>query len=145
MLNTMLMTVRFYVLVLIQINPNYTLSDIITSKREFCGEFQLIIIYYFCTHFTILFFSFLIWPLIPAHFRCGRLLLCLITRNDTHKHWVGLLWTKDRQATETSTWHHKTLKEKNVHASVGIRTHIPRKRTIADPRLGQRGRGNRPL
>jgi hypothetical protein len=38
------------------------------------------------------FLSLLIWPLLPAY---RRLLLHLITLNDTHTHTVGQIWTRD--------------------------------------------------
>jgi hypothetical protein len=47
--------------------------------------------------------SFLVWPLLPTHCKCRGLLLDMITLNDTHSVW--LLWTRDRVAAETSTWH----------------------------------------
>jgi hypothetical protein len=41
------------------------------------------------------------------------------------QHSVGLLWTSDRLAAETSTWEHRTLKQTQIHAPRGIRTAIP--------------------
>jgi hypothetical protein len=53
---------------------------------------------------------------------------------------VGLLWTGDRPVAETSTWQHKHSQETNIHASGGIRTHDPSKRSASD--LLRRPRGH---
>jgi hypothetical protein len=53
-------------------------------------------------------------------------------------HSVGLLWTSDQLVSETSTWKHTTL-TRDIHASGGIRTRNPSKRTAADSRLRQHG------
>jgi hypothetical protein len=45
--------------------------------------------------------SFLLWLRLPTHYRCWGLLLHLTTFIDTHS--VGLLWTRNRPVTETST------------------------------------------
>jgi hypothetical protein len=76
----------------------------------------------FCFTYTLHFIAcwleilfFLVWPLLPTHCRCRRLLLHLITHMDiyTHTHSVGLLWTRDRPVAET-TWHH-TQHSRNRH------------------------------
>ena len=48
---------------------------------------------------------------------------------------VGLLWTKDRPVTETSTWQHTALKRDRHPRPRCIRTRNPSKRSTADPRL----------
>jgi hypothetical protein len=48
---------------------------------------------------------------------------------------AGLLWTRDRPVTETSTWQHKHSQETNIHAPRGIRNHDPSKRSAVDLRL----------
>ena len=58
---------------------------------------------------------------------------------------VGLLWTSDWHITETSTWQHTTFTRDRHPCPAGIRTHNPRKRAAADPRLrlcGHRDRQN---
>jgi hypothetical protein len=80
-----------------------------------------------------LFFSFLVWHLLPIHCRCGRLLLHLTTFTDTPQS-AGLLWTSDQQVAETSTWQHTTLTT-DIHAPGGIRTHNPSMRAAADLQL----------
>jgi hypothetical protein len=57
---------------------------------------------------------------------------------------VGLRWTRDRPVTETCTWQHKHSLETNMHASGGIRTHDPSKRSAADLRHRPRGHWDRP-
>jgi len=39
-----------------------------------------------------LFLSFLVCPLLPAHYRCRGLFLCLITLIDTHTHGMSPLY-----------------------------------------------------
>jgi len=54
----------------------------------------------------------LVWPLVHNHCRCRRLLLHLITFNDT-RGWANAVispWTRDRPVTQTSTWQHTILK-----------------------------------
>jgi len=74
---------------------------------------------------------FLLWPFdpIPGH----GLLLCefAITLTDTPQS-VGLLWTSDQTDAGTSdnTQHSQ---EENIHATGGIRTHIPRKANSRRP------------
>ena len=54
----------------------------------------------------------------------------LMTLNDT-SHSVGLLWTSDRPVKD-NTQHSK---QTHMHASSGLRTRNPRKRSVADYRL----------
>jgi hypothetical protein len=57
------------------------------------------------------------------------------TWSHQHTHSVGFLWTRDRPVAETSTWQRTTLyKERDVHASCGIRNRIPSKWAAADHR-----------
>ena len=56
---------------------------------------------------------------------------------------VGLLWTSDQPVAETTTWQHTTLKETDIHAPGGIRTHNPSRRAAADLRLRPRGHRDR--
>jgi hypothetical protein len=58
---------------------------------------------------------------------------------------VGLLWTWNRPATDTSTWQHNHSRETNIHAPVGIRTHNPSKLSAADLQLRCRGQWGRPI
>jgi hypothetical protein len=61
-------------------------------------------------------------------------------------HSVGLLWTSDQLVAETSTWQHTTLTtDKHPCPPGGIRTHNPRRRAAADPRLRARGHWDRPM
>jgi hypothetical protein len=58
---------------------------------------------------------------------------------------VGLLWTRDRPVAETSLPDNtNTVQETNIHATGGIRTHDPSKRSAADPRLRPSGYWDRP-
>ena len=57
----------------------------------------------------------------------------------THKHSVGLLWTRDRPVAETSTWQHTTPTRHRHPCPGGIRTRNHNKRAAADPRLRPRG------
>jgi hypothetical protein len=59
-------------------------------------------------------------------------------------HSVGLLWMSDQPFAETSTWQHTTITT-DIHASCGIRTRNPSKRTAADPHLRRRGYWDRLL
>jgi hypothetical protein len=59
-------------------------------------------------------------------------------------HTVGLLWTSDRPYSETSTWQHTTLNNRQTSMPlVGIRTRNPSKQAAADPRLRARGHWDR--
>ena len=77
--------------------------------------------------------SFLIWPLLTIQCRRGRLLLHLITFNDTHTHThtnpqsVELLWTRDPPFAETSHNITQHSQQTEIHAPGGIRTRDPRK------------------
>jgi hypothetical protein len=53
-----------------------------------------------------LFFSSLVWTLLPTHGMC-----CTWSHSVTHTHTepVGLLWTSDQPDRVTSTWQHTTL------------------------------------
>ena len=75
--------------------------------------------------------------------RCWRLSLHFITLNDTHTHThthsVGLLWTRDRPVTETSTRQHTTLTRDRHPCPWRVRNHNHSKRAATDPRLRPRG------
>jgi len=58
---------------------------------------------------------------------------------------VVLLLTSDQLVAQTSTCQHPTLKKSHFRAPGGIRTHNPRKRLAADPRLIPRGHWDRPI
>ena len=73
----------------------------------------------------ILFIYFLVWTLLPTHFRPTGLLLHLITRNHTHTHFVWFLWKRYWPITETLTWQHKIHKRQiSVHPA-GFEPTIP--------------------
>jgi hypothetical protein len=58
------------------------------------------------------------------------------------RHTVGLLWTSDQPASETSTYtgqHNIETQETNIHALSGIRTSDPSNQAAADLRLRPRG------
>jgi hypothetical protein len=63
-----------------------------------------------------------------------------ITHNDTPQS-LALFWTKDRPVAETSSTQHS--KETDIHASGGIRTRNPSKRSAADAHLRQFGHWDR--
>jgi hypothetical protein len=74
-----------------------------------------------------------------THYRDFRITLStkscnMITLSDS----VGLLWKSDQPDAESSTWHDTTLPQ-NIQVSGRIRTHNPRKRANAVPRLRPRG------
>ena len=81
---------------------------------------------------------------LPSEFRCRRLLLHLITLNDT-PHSVGLLWKRDRPVAETYTWQHTTLTGTDIYDPGEIRTRNPSEREAADPRLRPRGHQDWPI
>jgi hypothetical protein len=54
----------------------------------------------------------------------SRLFICTWSHSDTPQS-VGLLWTRDRLVTETSTWQHKHSQNTNIHAPVGFEPTIP--------------------
>jgi hypothetical protein len=61
-------------------------------------------------------------------------------------HSVGLLWTSDQSIADTSTGQHTTLNTQqgtDIHASGGIRTHDPSKRSAEGPHLIPRGHWDR--
>ena len=90
----------------------------------------------------IFFFLFLIQTsFILIGCRCWRLSLHFITLNDTHTHThsVGLLWTRDRPVTETSTRQHTTLTRDRHPCPWRVRNHNHSKRAATDPRLRPRG------
>ena len=61
-----------------------------------------------------------------------------VTHNDAPQS-VGLPWTRGQLVTETSTWQHtQPSQQTNIHASGGIRTHDPSRRTAVDVRLRPR-------
>ena len=62
------------------------------------------------------------------------------TKARTHS--VGLLWTRDRLAADTSTWQH-TTHETGMLATGGIRTRDPSKLAAAESRLRPRGHWDR--
>jgi hypothetical protein len=57
---------------------------------------------------------------------------------------VGLLWTSDQLAAETSTCQH-TAHITNIHALGGIRTHDRSRRAAAELHLRPRGHWDRPF
>jgi hypothetical protein len=75
---------------------------------------------------------------VHTHCRSRRLLLPLITLNETYTHSVGLLWPgigpSQRPLPDNTQHSHKT----DIHEPGGIRTRIPSKREVADPRLRKR-------
>jgi hypothetical protein len=73
-----------------------------------------------------------LWPPRPRGF--------LITNNDAPQS-VGLLWTSDQLAPETSTWQH--TQQTNIHVPGGIRNHNRSMRTAVDLRLRPRGHWDR--
>jgi len=79
----------------------------------------------FLLHFLLSYFYLLIVGADGYH--------CIWSHQHTHS--VGFLWTRDRPVAETSTWQHTTLyKERDVHASGGIRNRIASKWAAADHR-----------
>ena len=74
--------------------------------------------------------SFLFWPLLPTHCRCGGWMLHLITL--WHINLVGLLWTGDRPVAEPSIWQHASQQtdmsltrfEHTVSAGERRQTHV---------------------
>jgi hypothetical protein len=73
--------------------------------------------------------SFLIWLLLTIQCRRGRLLLHLITFNETHTnpHSVELLWTRDPPVTETSNCIPQHSQQTDIHVPGGILTRDPSK------------------
>jgi len=63
------------------------------------------------------------------------------THTHTHTHSVGLLWTRDRKVAETCTLQY-TKFARNIHARLGIQTHISSKRAAVVLRPRQRGRSS---
>ena len=120
-----------------------------------------------CNNYFFLFFlPFLTWPLLASLCRCWGILLHLITHGDTHTHThthihsIGLLWTRDRSITETSTWQDaKFTRETHpclwrdffylkcffIGPIVIHRTRNPSKRSAADLYLRPRGHQDLPF
>ena len=92
---------------------------------------------FFLSFFLSLFLSFLVWPLLPTHCRCRRLLLHLITFNDTHTPLdsSGQEISPTQRPLPYNTQHSQ---ETNIHAPGGIRIRNPSKRAAAGLRLRQR-------
>jgi hypothetical protein len=83
-------------------------------------------------------------PLPPAE---RDLLIIEATRShsDTPQS-VGLLWTSDRPAADTSTWQHtQHSQQMNIHDPIGIRTRNPSNLATADSRLIPYGHRDRPF
>jgi hypothetical protein len=85
--------------------------------------------------FRFVSFRFVVLTRSTYLFTAGVKVVCfhLITRTHTPKT-VGLLWTRDRPVADASTWQHKHSQETNIHATGGIRTHDPSKRSAANLR-----------
>jgi hypothetical protein len=84
----------------------------------------------------------LVWPLLPAHYKCCCLLFPFLTLSDIHihTHSVILLWTRDRPDTETSTCRtHNTHKRQTSVTRAGFEPTNPRKRAAVDLRLRSHG------
>ena len=83
-----------------------------------------------------------IWRDSPHWARSSSFTRFLDHSNDAQQS-VGLLWTSDQLAAETSTWQHTTLTADIIHALYRIRTHNLSRRASADLRLRPRGYWNR--
>lgn len=95
-----------------------------------CGQHVVILLSLF----------FLVGPLllVPIHCRCrGYCRNWSLTM--THKHSVGLPWTRDRPFAEASTCTSQYSQETNIHAPGEMRTRNPSKWAAADLRLRPRG------
>ena len=74
----------------------------------------------------------------------GLLIVVASRSHSDTPHSVGLLWASDQPDAETSTSQYTQLsKGTNIHVAGGIRTHIPSKRAVADPRLRPCGHWDR--
>ena len=68
---------------------------------------------------TVLLPPFLVWPLLPTHYRCRGQILRLVTICDTHIQMAGFAWARDRSVADTTTY-----TTHNIHKK---RTAIPRR------------------
>ena len=91
-----------------------------------------------------IYFVFPYSGLFYTHCRYRKLMLHHITLNDTHTHFMGLPWTRDRPIAEPSylTSYHADKRQISMPPG-GIRTRSPSKRAAADPRLRPRGHWDR--
>ena len=93
--------------------------------------------------FLSFFLSFLFWLFLPTHCRCRGSLLHLITLNDnhTHAHSVGILWTRDRPFSDTSTWQNTTPTKHTNPLPGRIRTRNPKTERAQTHALNRAGTG----
>jgi len=94
-----------------------TLNDLIISNIWWRVHTMKLLSFYFRL-------SFLVWALLPTHCKSRGLLLHAITLNDTHS--VGLLWTRDRTAAQTSsTWQNTTHTRRTSMPPAGLDPETP--------------------